>query len=391
MKYRTIDLFAGIGGIRRGFEMTGHFENVLSAEIDRYACMTYKHLYGQDPFNDVTSATFKNQLANISYDVLLGGFPCQAFSIAGKKEGFKDKTRGTLFYDIAEIIEMTRPKAFLIENVEGLLRHQKGETFKVILETLVNDLQYKVVGVSTNPITNELEYNPKSFILNSKNFGVPQNRPRVYILGYDKRRYGESSSLDAIALPQKNNRFPIYRNLHDLLEYGADPEYYLSSGYLETLKRHKARHKGKGNGFGYMVVNAKNIENPISNAVLATGGSGKERNLVYDPQEGIAGLLVKSKKTPLNGEGIRQMTPGEWGRLQGFVDYAFKDFQTGIDEFSFPQGVSKAQQYKQFGNSVTIPVIETIAASMYDVLYELEVNLSEAIDNLQNKSLSKIV
>lgn len=106
--FKVIDLFAGIGGIRRGVELTGKFKNVLSAEIDKYACETYKHLYNEDPYNDVTSEEFKLKVENIEYDVLLGGFPCQSFSIAGKKEGFKDKTRGTLFFDIADIISMTK-------------------------------------------------------------------------------------------------------------------------------------------------------------------------------------------------------------------------------------------------------------------------------------------
>ena len=145
MPYRTIDLCAGIGGIRKGFEMTGAFQNVLSAEIDKYACMTYEHLYGENPLNDITSEDFKTKVEKTEYDVLLAGFPCQAFSRAGRQLGFLDKTRGTLFFDIADILQRTRPKAFMLENVDNLITHSKGNTFKVIIHTLVKDLNYKVI------------------------------------------------------------------------------------------------------------------------------------------------------------------------------------------------------------------------------------------------------
>ena len=126
MIYKTIDLCAGIGGIRRGFEMTGLFENVLSAEIDPYAALTYKHLFGEDPTNDLTSEDFKNEVVNTEYDVLLAGFPCQAFSRVGKQLGFRDTTRGTIFFDIADIISRTNPRAVFLENVENLVSHDKG-------------------------------------------------------------------------------------------------------------------------------------------------------------------------------------------------------------------------------------------------------------------------
>ena len=365
--YKAIDLFAGIGGIRKGFELTNNVEIVLSAEIDKYACQTYKHLYGEDPLNDVTSEEFKQKVMNIDYDILLGGFPCQAFSIAGKKEGFKDITRGTLFFEIADILERTRPKAFLLENVEGLITHKKGETFKTILEVLVLNLGYKVVGVSEE--NGKLIYEKSSFVRNSRNFGVPQNRPRTYIVGFRKDIVPEGYIFEN--LPKGRDDLNIYKDLNDLLEFNPDDKYYVASGYLETLKNHKANHKAKGNGFGYEVVNASNIVNPISNTILATGGSGKERNLVYDNKEGVAGKVIKGKKTPLNSEGIRHMTPTEWGKLQGFINYAFKN-EDGVDTFSFPDNMSDAQKYKQFGNSVTIPVIEEIANYMIKNLMIME-------------------
>ncbi|MFZ3372455.1 MAG: DNA cytosine methyltransferase [Desulfitobacteriaceae bacterium] len=369
--YKTVDLFAGIGGIRRGFEMTGYFKNVLSAEIDTYACKTYEHLFGENPKNDVTSEDFKKKVEGVKYDVLLAGFPCQAFSRAGKQEGFMDRTRGTLFFDVADIINRTRPKAFLLENVDNLISHEKGETFKIIIEALVKELGYKVIGVEIDGQGN-VSYDARRFVLNSRNFGIPQNRPRVYMMGFDKQRFnGEIYKLPIKELPKKRESKPLYKDLSELLNFGESLEYYIAEGYLNTLKKHRSRHEQKGNGFGYMVVNAPEIQNPFANAILATGGSGKERNLVYDPQEGIGGRVYHGKKTPLNAEGIRHMTPSEWGKLQGFVGYAFLK-PNGKDGFSFPKEISKAQQYKQLGNSVTIPVLEVLAEKMYECLSALE-------------------
>lgn len=366
--YKTIDLCAGIGGIRRGYELAGCFRNVLSAEIDKNACLTYKHLYGEDAMNDITTEEFKKKVDNTEYDVLLAGFPCQAFSRAGKKEGFMDKTRGTLFFDIAEIISRSHPKAFMLENVDNLITHEKGQTFHTIIDVLVNDLNYKVIGV-TKDENGKLVYDARSFVRNSKNFGVPQNRPRVYIMGFSRDYYGDSVDNLPNTLPEKR-KTPIYNDLNDLLEMNADDKYFLSSGYVETLERHKARHEGKGNGFGYRIVNLPEIEHPISNAILATGGSGKERNLVLDPKEGVAGKIVPSKQTPLNDKGIRAMTPREWGKLQGFVNYAFLD-KDGNDTFSFPEKLADGPRYKQFGNAVTIPAVEEMAKFMKKCLAKL--------------------
>ena len=163
----------------------------------------------------------------------------------------------------------------------------------------------------------------------------------------------------------------IYHDLNDLLEHNVPAKYYMASGYLETLIRHRARQEGKGYGFGYRIVNAEGIERPIANTLLATGGSGRERNLIYDPQEGIAGRELKGKKTPLNDKGIRVMTPSEWGKLQGFINYGFVN-AAGIDEFSFPEGIPDVQRYKQFGNSVTIPVIEEMARFILNCLGQLQ-------------------
>ena len=148
MIYKTIDLCAGIGGIRRGFELTGYFDNVLSAEIDECACKTYKHLFGENPKNDLTSEEFKELAAKTEYDVLLAGFPCQTFSRAGQKLGFRDTTKGTIFFDIADIISRTNPRAVFLENVENLVSHDKGETLKRIVTILEDELQYRIIGVT---------------------------------------------------------------------------------------------------------------------------------------------------------------------------------------------------------------------------------------------------
>lgn len=369
-KYKTVDLCAGIGGIRKGFEMTGRIENVLSAENDKFACMTYEHLYGENPMNDITKPEFKKNISDVDYDILLAGFPCQAFSAVGKQEGFKDKIRGTIFFHIAEIIENTRPKSFLLENVEGLISHKGGTTFNTILDSLIKKLNYHIVGIKLDSSSEKFLFERKDILLNAKNFGLPQNRPRVYLVGFDRLKYGEKlDNLDFKSLPQKRLRKYIYRDLNDVLEMNADASYYLAQGYIDTLKKHKEKQGLKGNGFGYMVVNESHIEKPISNALLATGGSGKERNLVYDPQDGIAGKVLSSKQTPLNSDCIRLMKPEEWAKLQGFLGYAF--IENGVDKFSFPSSVSKTQQYKQLGNSVAIPVIEEIATEIINTLDSL--------------------
>lgn len=362
MIFKTIDLCAGIGGIRKGFELTGQFDNVMAAEVDTYAQLTYKHLYGEDSNHDVTSEEFKQLLEHTEYDVLLAGFPCQTFSRAGNEAGFDDEEKGIIFNHIAQIIDRTRPRAVFLENVDHLVRHDKGNTFRIIINTLEKKLDYKVIGVNYD-ILGQPTYNGKDFIRNSKYFGIPQNRPRTYIMAFDRERYGLDALLGIENCLPVGNDWYLYEDLNELLEMRAEPRYYMSSGYFETLVKHREREHNKGNGYGYRIVNDSGIEHPVANTIMATGGSGKERNLIYDPQEGIAGMIYPTKQSPLNEHGIRVMTPREWGKLQGFINYAFLD-DNGIDHFSFPENMSVAQQYKQFGNSVTIPVIETMAEFM---------------------------
>ena len=388
MIYKTIDLCAGIGGIRRGFELTGSFQNVLSAEIDEAACKTYEHLFGENPRNDLTSEEFKQKVVETEYDVLLAGFPCQTFSIAGKKLGFRDATKGTIFFEIADIISRTNPRAVFLENVENLVSHDKGKTLETIIKTLEDDLQYRVIGVSLDEDGSYL-YNTKSFVRNSRFFGLPQNRPRAYIMAFSKKIYGDAVKSLTDNLPMEGRKI-IAEDLNDILEPVVDDVYYMAQGYLDTLKRHKVREKAKGHGFGYIVVNAEGIEHPTANTILATGGSGKERNLIYQPKEGVAGKILPTKQTGLNNEGIRVMTPTEWGRLQGFIGYGFVDGD-GVDHFSFPEGTARAQQYKQFGNSVTIPVIEELAHFMLECFEKMMADQTSLIVNLvrERESISK--
>jgi len=311
--FTFIDLFAGIGGMRTAFQRIGG-RCIFSSEWDKHAQDTYLKNFGEVPFGDITQ--INNEVPK--HDVLVAGFPCQAFSIAGFKGGFED-TRGTLFFDVARLIDKFRPSAFLLENVKGLAAHDKGRTFNVIMETLEGDLEYHV----------------DHKIVNAKDFGVPQNRERVFIVGFRK-----ASSLQRFSFPD-----PIKKKMTiaDIKEQDVvSTKYYLSDRYLQTLIDHRDRHASKGNGFGFEIKN----DDEIANAIVV-GGMGRERNLVRDrrlkdfaPKTNIHG--------PVNRQGIRKMTPREWARLQGFPD-------------SFVIPVSDAQAYKQFGNSVAVPAIEATA------------------------------
>lgn len=377
MELKTVDLCAGIGGIRKGFELAGGFRNIISAEIDSLACKTYEALFHENPKNDVTSDSFKKLLLDKHYDVLLAGFPCQSFSSVGLRQGFEDKTKGTIFFDIAKIIKMTQPKVVFLENVQNLLIHDRRTTFKTIIDTLDCQLDFHIVGLKYDSEGRPVIKN-SSFIRNSRDFGVPQNRPRVYIVGFNRKYFGRHLEIVPTELPEKRNGEPIFSSLESVLEKEVESRFFLSSGYLETLENHIKRQKGKGYGFGYRIVNAPGIEDPIANTLLATGGSGRERNLIYDPVNGkkYAGSEVKGKNSPVNSKFIRTMTPTEWGRLQGFIGYAFKN-KDGTDLFAFPDGIPNVQKYKQFGNSVTIPVIEEMARFIFANVRDMLSQFSE--------------
>ena len=377
MPYKTIDLCAGIGGIRRGFELAGDFQNVISAEIDELACTTYEHLFHDNPRNDLTTDVFKETVKKLHYNVLLARLPCQAFSSVGQKLGFEDATRGTIFFEIAKIIKNTMPKVVFLENVENLIIHDKGNTFKTIIKTLDEELDYEIIGYPHGNLENLKEYS-RSFVRNSRFFGLPQNRPRVYIIAFSRAYFGKHVSLLPKSMPEKRSRVAIYDSLNEILEKDVPARYFLSSGYLLTLEKHIERQKNNGNGFGYRIVNAPGVDNPVANTLIATGGSGRERNLIYDPVNGkkCAGTTVKGKYSEINRKNIRAMTPTEWGRLQGFIGYGFLD-KDKKEQFSFPKSIPMTQQYKQLGNSVTIPVIEEMALFIKNCLSKMESEFSE--------------
>lgn len=325
-QFKFIDLFAGIGGIRMAFQnLKG--KCIFSSEWDKYSKLTYEANFGEVPFGDITKPEVKKYIPN-NFDVLCAGFPCQSFSIAGRRGGFED-TRGTLFFDVAEIIKEKQPKAFFLENVKGLRSHDKGKTLSTILNTLRNDLGYFV---------------PEPEIINAKDFGVPQNRERIFIVGFRN-----DLSIDSFEYPNPINKEVI---LSDILETEeVSVKYYLSTTYLKTLRKHKARHASKGNGFGYQIL----PNDGTANAVVC-GGMGRERNLIIDNK--LSNFVPVTKISgQVNREGVRKMTPREWARLQGFPD-------------EFKIIVSDAQAYKQFGNSVAVPAIQATAKLIIQKLIE---------------------
>ncbi|MGI5062729.1 DNA mismatch endonuclease Vsr [Treponema denticola] len=327
-KFTFIDLFAGIGGFRIAFQSLGG-KCVFTSEWDNEAKKTYLANFGELPFGDITKDTTKLYIPE-HFDILCAGFPCQAFSIAGKRGGFED-TRGTLFFEVADILKQKQPKAFFLENVKGLRNHNKGKTLETILNVLRNDLGYFV---------------PEPQIINAKDFGLPQNRERIFIVGFHP-----CTKITKFAYPKPINKDTKFL---DVKEKNVVPtKYYLSTQYLKTLKEHKERHKNKGNGFGYEIID----DNGITNAIMV-GGMGRERNLVLDDR--ITDFKPMTNiKGEVNREGIRKMTPREWARLQGFPD-----------EFIIP--VSDASAYKQFGNSVAIPAIKATAKKILKEIKEYE-------------------
>lgn len=316
-KFTFIDLFAGIGGFRMAMQNLGG-KCVFSSEWDTQAQKTYLLNYGEVPFGDITLETTKSFIPD-DFDVLCAGFPCQAFSLAGKRLGFEE-TRGTLFFDVAEIIRRKRPKAFFLENVKGLLIHDKGKTIQTILKVLREDLDY---------------YVPEPQIVNAMNFGVPQHRERVYIVGFRR-----DQNINDFTYPTPTDTTKTFADIKE--EKTVSAKYYLSTQYLKTLVAHKERHAAKGNGFGYEVI----PDDGVANAIVV-GGMGRERNLVIDNRlEDFT--PVTNIKGEINRDGLRRMTPREWARLQGFPD-------------NFIIGVADASAYKQFGNSVAVPAIQATA------------------------------
>lgn len=329
MLYRFIDLFAGIGGIRKAFEPYGTC--VFSCEWDKKAQETYFANYGEYPHGDIRSVDEK---AIPEHDILLAGFPCQPFSIAGvskknslgRQHGFLDETQGTLFWDIARIIKEKQPQAFLLENVKNLRSHDKGNTFKVIKNVLEEELGYTVYDE----------------VINAKGL-VPQNRERIYIVGFKKKLKFEFPKVPKEGLPIKS-----------ILEENVDEKYTLSDKLWSYLQGYKEKHSKKGNGFGYGLVDLN------SNSRTLSARYYKDGSEVLIPQEG---------KNP------RRLTPRECARLQGFPE----DFQIVV---------SDTAAYKQFGNSVAVPVVSLIAENMIKAIERDEL-IHETVEESNLKYATK--
>lgn len=327
-KFSFIDLFAGIGGFRMALQSLGG-KCIFSSEWDAQARVTYKINFGDAPFGDITQEATKKYIPD-DFDVLCAGFPCQAFSIAGRRGGFED-TRGTMFFEVAEILRRKQPKAFFLENVKGLISHGKGATLKTILNVLRNDLNYFV---------------PEPQVLNARNYGVAQNRERILIVGFRK-----DLGVTNFDYPKPIEQKFCFQDVKENSVVSA--KYYLSTRYLQTLINHKQRHENKGNGFGYEIIS----DDAVANSIVC-GGMGRERNLVIDRR--LTDFTpVTHIKGEVNREGIRKMTPREWARLQGYPD-----------EFLIP--VADASAYKQFGNSVAVPMMQAAAQKIIEKLLECQ-------------------
>lgn len=318
-QFTFIDLFAGIGGMRIAFDRAGG-KCVYSNEWNKYSQQTYFANFGEQPEGDITQV----DAASIPYhDILVAGFPCQPFSIAGvskknslgRATGFQDKTQGTLFFDVCRILCEKRPKAFMLENVKNLCSHDKGRTFKVILESL-NELNYKVFYA----------------VLDGQDY-VPQHRERILIVGFDMERYGDDVDF-AFKLTPKTPK-PIMR---DILFSEVDEKYTLSDKLWVYLQDYAAKHKAAGNGFGYGLAPIDGISRTISARYYKDGSE----------------ILIEQK-----GKNPRRLTPRECARLQGFPD-------------SFKIPVSDTQAYKQFGNSVVVPLMENVAKLIVKKINELD-------------------
>ncbi len=318
MTYKFIDLFAGIGGTRIAFQRQG-FECVYSNEIDDAACETYASNFNCNPKGDITRVN-PNEIPD--FDVLVAGFPCQAFSIAGRKLGFED-ARGTLFFDLARILKDKRPASFLLENVRNLLSHDNGNTFAVIKSAL-----------------DGLGYNVFYKVLNAKDYGVPQNRPRIIIVGFRK-----DLDIHNFDFPK-----PVGKKtaLRDITEPDVPAHYFISEIRHRGMEAHREKHEKRGNGFGYSILDPDGVSNAI-----VVGGSGRERNIVHD-QESFQKLSDEEKRGKCR-HALRYLTVRECARLQGFPD-------------SFVVPGAKTRGWKQFSNSVPVPMIEAVAKRIKDTM-----------------------
>lgn len=324
-QFTFIDLFAGIGGMRLAYEQAGG-KCVYSNEWNKYSQQTYYANFGEQPDGDITLVDAKDIP---DHDILVAGFPCQPFSIAGvskkmsmgRKTGFEDKTQGTLFFDVCRILKEKRPKAFMLENVKNLKSHDNGRTFKTIQESL-DELNYRIFYA----------------ILDGQNY-VPQHRERIIIVGFDIERYGDNIDFDFDIIPVEVK--PVMK---DILEENVDDKYTLSDKLWIYLQNYAAKHKAAGNGFGYGIAPLDGISRTISARYY---------------KDGSEILIAQDRKNP------RRLTPRECARLQGFPE-----------TFTIP--VSDTQAYRQFGNSVVVPLIANIARLIVRKIFIFEEKPQEA-------------
>ena len=294
---------------------------VYSSEWNKYSQQTYKANFGDEPDGDITKVDAEKDIPD--HDILVAGFPCQPFSIAGvsKKQsmgratGFEDKTQGTLFFDVCRILKAKRPKAFMLENVKNLCSHDKGNTFRIIMESL-----------------DELDYEVYYQILDGQNF-VPQHRERIIIVGFDRKRYGDNIQFKFDIKPKKPK--PV---LEDILEKSVDPKYTLTDKLWIYLQNYAAKHRAAGNGFGYGIAPRDGITRTLSARYYKDGSE----------------ILIEQE-----GKNPRRLTPRECARLQGFPE-----------DFVIP--VSDTQAYRQFGNSVVVPLMENVAKLIVKEINELK-------------------
>lgn len=319
--FTFIDLFAGIGGMRLAFEEAGG-ECVYSNEWNKFSQQTYMANFGDMPDGDITQV---NADDIPDHDVLVAGFPCQPFSIAGvskknslgRATGFADKTQGTLFFDVCRILDAKRPKAFMLENVKNLCSHDKGKTFKVITESL-----------------NELGYEVFYKVIDGQAF-VPQHRERIIIVGFDRERYGSFFDFEFNIIPKEPK--PV---IADILEKEVSEKYTLSDKLWIYLQNYAAKHKAAGNGFGYGIAPLDGVSRTLSARYYKDGSE----------------VLIEQ-----DGKNPRKLTPRECARLQGFPD-------------SFAIPVSDTQAYRQFGNSVVVPLMAAVAKLIINKINELEIS-----------------
>jgi DNA (cytosine-5)-methyltransferase 1 len=328
--YKSIDLFAGIGGIRLGFDKAfgKDIKTVYASEWDEFANKTYTANF-KDDFEIAGDITVVKEEDIPDFDICLAGFPCQAFSMAGKHGGFEDdyhgRCRGTLFLDVVRICDYHKPKVIFCENVKGLTIHDKGRTFKVIKSAF-----------------EEIGYTVYDAVLNSKDFGVPQNRERIYLVCFRN-----DLGITEFKFPTGKKSAKTIRDIMDPAPVPS--KYYLSEQYMQTLINHRARHEAAGHGFGYVIRDLDGIAGTI-----VCGGMGREGNLIRDEREHSM-IPTTHIKGEINKDNVRKMTPREWARLQGFPD-------------SFKLELADTHLYKQFGNSVTVSVIEAIAKKIKEKL-----------------------